>query len=149
MTEAPYTLNCCFRLRGPTCERWPLSSKSSIAPERGGVGVFVGVGVGTVGVFDGVAVLVSVLILMNVGVGVNVAVGGRVVGEGCDVDVNTVGVYVGVLVGREEATVGGTSIPVNRRAVAPSPMKRPIPRYLMLLRMVDRIFLVRGPVERI
>jgi hypothetical protein len=95
------------------------------------------VGVGTVGVLDGVAVLVSVLIRMYVGVGVNVFVAGCVVGDGCGVEINAVGVTVGVSVGRGVATLGGTSIPANRRAVTPSPMIRPIPRYLMLLRIVN------------
>ena len=60
-----------------------------------------------------------------------VYVGGRVVGEGFGVDVNTVGVDVSVSVGREAATVDGTSIPVNKSAVAPVPMSKPIPRNLM------------------
>ena len=97
----------------------------------------VGVGVGTVGVFDGVDVLVSVLSRMYVGVGVNVYVGGRVVGEGCNVDVNAVGVDVDVSVGREAAIVGGTSIQANRNAVAPSPMIRPTLRYLIFERMLS------------
>ena len=106
-------------------------------------------GVGTVGVFDGVAVLVSVLSRIYVGVGVNVAVGRRGVGDGCGVEVDAVGVVKDVSVGRAAATVGGTSIPASRSAVAPSPMKRPIPRNLILLRMVDGIFLVVSPVDGI
>ena len=106
-------------------------------------------GVGTVGVFDGVAVLVSVLSRIYVGVGVNVDVGGRGVGDGCGVDVNAVGVDVGVSVGSDAATVGGTSIPANKNAVAPSPMKRPMARYLISERMADGVFFVRGPVDGI
>ena len=58
----------------------------------------------------------------------------------------TIGVEVRVSVGREAATVDGTSIPVNNSAVPPSPMKIPMERYLMSARKVDRILIIVGPV---
>jgi len=96
-----------------------------------------------VGVLVGVDVLVSVLILISVGVGVYVFVGGRVVGEGCGVPVKVIDVAVCVWVGCEDATAGGTSIPVNSSAVPLIPMKSPKDRYLTSARMVDGIFILR------
>jgi len=46
-------------------------------------------------------------------------------------DVKAGGVDVGASVGMEAATVGGTIIPANSKAVAANPMKSPMLRYLM------------------
>jgi len=63
------------------------------------------------------------------------------VGDGCGLGVYGIFVAVGVSVGMEAATVGGTIIPANSRVVAANPMKRPIPRYLISVRM-DWFFFV-------
>jgi hypothetical protein len=55
-----------------------------------------------------------------------------------------VDVSVGVSVAREAARVGGTSIPAKSSAVAPNPMKRPKPRYLMSLRILFFSLLLKG-----
>lgn len=140
MMDDSYTWSCCTRLNGPLSDRWPLSYKSLMGPDR------VGVGDGTVGVIVGVFTLVAVLSLINVGVGVYVLVGGRVVWVGSGVGVNAVGVGVGVSVGREAATVGGTNMPASNRNVAPSPMKRPMPRYLTSACTGGGVFLVGIPI---
>jgi len=49
-------------------------------------------------------------------------------------------VAVCVWVDCEDATAGGTSIPVNSSAVPLIPMKRPMDRYLTSARMAERVF---------
>ena len=56
---------------------------------------------------------------------------------------------VDVSVGKDAARVGGTSIPANSMEVALSPMKSPMPRYLMSVRMVGGILVVGFPVDGI
>ena len=86
----------------------------------------------------GVAVAVSVTVavevgLINVGVGVYVLVGGRIVGvdlSAC-VEVYALSAAVAVSVGWSATTLGGVTIPVNKKLVTHIPMKRPIDRYLI------------------
>ena len=91
----------------------------------------------------GVAVAVSVAVavkvgLINVGVGVYVLVSGRIVevDAGAGVDVYAVSVAVVVSVSRVTATLGGMTIPVNKRLVALIPMKSPIDRDLISARFI-------------
>jgi hypothetical protein len=123
----------------PLWDRCPDSSNASISPDRDGVGE------GTVGVRVGVYVGVGVPVgWMSVGVKVKVLVGGRRVEVGWSVALNAVGVGEGVsvFVGGEVVDVDGMSIPDNKIVVALIPMKRPIDRYLMLVRMmeVDKLY---------
>lgn len=67
-------------------------------------------------------------------------VGWGIVSVGRDDGMETIGVDVGVSVGNGAARVGGTSIPAKSMEVALKPMKRPRPRYLMSVRMVDGVF---------
>ena len=91
----------------------------------------------------GVAVAVSVTVAVevgpiNVGVGVYVLVGGRIVevDVGAGVEVYRVGVAVVVSVGRVAATLGGMTIPVNKRPVALIPMRSPSDRDLVSARLI-------------
>lgn len=91
-----------------------------------------GVGEGTVGVRVGVCVGVVVPVgWMNVGVKVKVFVDILRVGVREAADTNSVDVEAAVTDCRELATVGGRSIPVNRSAVVPIPMKTPTERYFI------------------
>ena len=91
----------------------------------------------------GVAVAVSVTVavevgLINVGVGVYVLVGGRIVevDVGAGVEVYAVSVAAVASVGRGAATLGGITIPVNKRPVALIPMRSPSDRDLVSARLI-------------
>ena len=88
----------------------------------------------------GVDVLVSVLRRISVGVGVYVCVGGRVVGDGCVVGFDSVGIAEGVSVGREVDTEGGMSIAARSRAVTHKPVEKPRNRYFISARMAGGVF---------
>ena len=94
----------------------------------------VGVGVGTVAVAVAISVAVAVEVgLINVGVGVYVLVGGWIVevDASAGVEVYALSAAVAVSVGWSATTLGGVTIPVNKKLVTHIPMKSPIDRYLI------------------
>ena len=102
-----------------------------------------------------VAISVAVAVevgLINVGVGVCVLVDERLVGVDVSAGIELYAVAVAVSVGWSAATLGGTSIPVNKRAIALIPMKSPIERRVVLARikmlLIPAINFLKGfPIE--